>query len=128
MHTRNAVRIRPDNVPWVALVLRQMGFQDPVFQEWRMGQRFGLSKSLTGLLEWHVRGFADGALDSEVEISRQRFLHLLARPGSYYRPLLRILREHRIPFTRSILLPDASYIYLPEPFGRRVAIQVPTNT
>jgi len=129
LHTRNAVRIRPDNIPRVALVLGQIGFRDPIFQEWRIGQRFGLSKSLTNLLEWHVRGFADGALDSEVEISRKRLLHLAATPGSYYKPLLRMLRQHRIPFaTESVLPPDASHIYLPEPFGRKIAIQIPGHT
>jgi len=55
-----------------------------------------------------------------------RFLHVVGRPGSYYRPLLRILRQNRIPFTaHRSLPPDASYIYFPEPFGRTIAVQVP---
>jgi len=129
LHARNAVRILPDNVPRVALLLGQIGFRDPIFQEWGIGQRFGLSKSLTNLLEWHVRGFADGALDSEVEISRKWFLHLAGRPGSYYKPLLRILRQHRIPFSTIGVLPtDATQLYLPEPFGRKIAIQIPRHT
>lgn len=126
LHIRNAIRIRPDNLQSVALALRRIGFRDPIFQEWRIGQRFGLSRPLTNLLEWHIRGFADGSLDSEVEISRKRFLHVAGRPGSYYTPLLSILRQNGIPFnTQSALPPDANYIYYPEPFGRTIAVQVP---
>ncbi len=128
MHMRNALRIRPEIIPHVASVLGRMGFRDPVFQEWRIGQRFGLARPLTSMLEWHVRGFADGSLDSEVEVSRKRFLHFVARPGSYYRPLMRVLRQNGIPFiVQSMFPPDASCIYLPEFFGRRTAVHVPST-
>jgi len=127
-HTRNAVRVPPEYIPRLALTLRRIGFADPFFQEWRIGQRFGLSRPLTSILEWHVRGFADGALDSEVEISRERLEHLAARPGSYYRPLLTILRSHSIPFRATARIPpDTTYVYLPEAFGRRIPIGVPHN-
>lgn len=126
LHPRNAVRVPPQYVPHVAAILCQMGFADPFFQEWRIGQRFGLSRPLTNVLEWHVRGFGDGTLDSEVEISRKRFQHLAARPGSYYWPLLAILRKNSIPFfVRGRIPPDAARIYLPEPFGNHVPIMVP---
>jgi len=126
LHTRNAVRISPEQIPRLGLILRRIGFVDPLFQEWRLGQRFGLSKALTGLLEWHVRGFADGALDSEVEISRKRLQHFAARPGSYYLPLLTVLKRNAIPFSAGGRIPpDASYVYLPELFGEIVPIRVP---
>ena len=129
LYTRNSVRIRPDHIPPLVLILRQMGFADPVLQEWGIGQRFGLSRPLTSLLEWHVRGFADGTLDSEVEISRERLQHLAARPGSYYSPLLRILSRNGIPFSLGGGIPrDAAYVYLPELFGRAIPIQVPEGS
>jgi hypothetical protein len=104
-----------------------MGFADTIFQDWRIGQRFGLSRPLTSLLEWHIRGFADGALDSEVEISRQRLQHLCAKPGSYYEALVTILRSYRITFySDGGVPPDAAYIYLPELFGEAIPIRVPS--
>jgi hypothetical protein len=79
------------------------------------------------MLEWHIRGFADGSLDSEVEISRKRLQHVASRPGSYYLPLMAILRRNRIPFLLGIRTPpDATYVYLPELFGRTVPIRAPT--
>lgn len=129
LHTRNAVQIRSEQIPRLVPILRRMGFSDPFFQEWRIGQRFGVSRPLTSMLEWHVRGFADGTLDSEVEISRKRLEHLAARPGSYYWPLLRILKTHRIPFWPSSRIPyDATCVYLPEPFGKMISISVPRVT
>jgi hypothetical protein len=126
LHTRNAVRVPPENIPRLALMLRRIGFAEPFFQEWRIGQRFGLSRPLTSILEWHVRGFADGTVDSEVEISRKRLEHVAARPGSYYWPLLTILRSHSIPFWASARIPpDTRYVYLPETFGRRIPVGVP---
>ena len=125
-HPRNALRVRPDLVPSLAAILCGMGFKDPFFQEWRLGQRFGLSRPLTAMLEWHIRGFADGTLDSEVEISRKSFQHLISRPGSYYSPLIAILGRHGIPFRfGNRIPPDASYIYLREPIGRTIPMQVP---
>jgi len=129
LNGRNAVRIDPHHVALLAAILRRIGFVTPFFQEWRIGQRFGLSRLLTSLLEWHIRGFADGSLDSEVEISRNWLQHLVARPGSYYLPLLTILRRHEIPFSVIGGIPrDASFVYLPEPFGLEVPIQVPSDS
>ena len=125
-HARNALRVHPDQVPRLAVILNGMGLSDPFFQEWRVGQRFGLSRPLTDMLEWHVRGFADGTLDSEVEISRMSFQHLLSRPGSYYSPLIAILRRHGIQFRfGNRIPPDASYVYLREPIGRTIPVRVP---
>lgn len=120
------MRIRPDHIPPLIGILRRIQFVDPFFQEWRVGQRFGLSRPLTNLLDWHVRGFADGTLDSEVEISRAMFQHLAGRPGSYYSPLLMILRRNSIPFrVRNGIPLDATHVYLPELFGQGVPIEVP---
>lgn len=121
------MRVHPDQVPRLAVILCGMGFRDPFFQDWRLGQRFGLSRPLTNMLEWHIRGFADGTLDSEVEISRESFQHLLSMPGSYYSPLMAILRRHWIPFRfGNKIPPDASYVYLREPIGQTIPMRVPS--
>mgnify|MGYP002395520022 CR=1 FL=1 len=123
------VQIHPEHFPLLAAMLHQTGFSNPIFQEWKTGQRFGLSRPLSSLLEWHVRGFGDGMLDSEVEISRNWLQHLAARPGSYYSPLLSILERTGIPFSVvGRIPPDAAYVYLPELFGQMIPLQVPSMT
>ena len=121
------MRVHRDYIPRLPAILYRIGFKDPFFQQWRLGQRFGLSRPLTNMLEWHIRGFADGTLDSEVEISRKSFQHLLSRPGSYYSPLIEILRRHGIPFRfGNNIAPDAFYVYLREPIGRSIPMRVPS--
>jgi uncharacterized ParB-like nuclease family protein len=123
------VQIHPEHVPLLAVILQRTGFTNPIFQERKKGQRFGLSRPVSSLLEWHVRGFADGMLDSEVEISRNWLQHLAARSGSYFSPLLRILDRIGIPFSVvGRILPDAAYVYLPELFGQMIPIEVPSIT
>jgi uncharacterized ParB-like nuclease family protein len=123
------VQIHPEHFPLLAVILQRTGFTNPIFQERKKGQRFGLSRHLSSLLEWHVRGFADGMLDSEVEISRNWLQHLAARSGSYFSPLLRILDRIGIPFSVvGRILPDAAYVYLPELFGQMIPIEVPSIT
>jgi len=120
------VQIHPEHFPLLAVILQRMGFADPIFQEWKSGQRFGLSRPVSSLLEWHVRGFADGMLDSEVEISRNWLQHIASRSGPYYSPLLRILDRIGIPYSMvGRILPDAAYVYLPELFGQMIPLQVP---
>ena len=121
------VQIHPEHVTLLAMTLQQMRFTDPIFQERKRGQRFGLARPISSLLEWHVRGFTNGMLDSEVEISRNWLQHLAARPGSYFSPLLRILDRIGIPFSvAGRILPDAPYVYLPELFGQMIPIPVPS--
>jgi uncharacterized ParB-like nuclease family protein len=123
------VQIHPEHFPLLVAILQQAGFRDPIFQEWKTGQRFGLSRPLSSLLEWHVRGFANAMLDSEVEISRSWLQHLAAKPGLYYSPLLRILDRIGLPFSVvGKILPDAAYVYLPELFGEMIPLQVPSIT
>jgi len=120
------VQIHPELLPLLAVILQRTGFTEPIFQEWKTGQRFGLSRLISSVLEWHVRGFADGMLKSEVEISRNWMQHIAARPGSYYSPLLRILDRIGMPFSVvGKILPDAAYVYLPELFGQMIPLQVP---
>ena len=123
------VQIHPEHFAPLAAILRRAGFTRPIFQEWKTGQKFGLSRPLSNLLEWHIRGFVNGTLDSEVEISRNWLQHLAARPGPYYSPLLRILDVIGIPFSVvGVIPPDAAYVYLPELFGQMIPLQVPNIT
>ena len=123
------VQIHSEHFPLLVAILHQAGFRDPIFQEWKTGQRFGLSRPLSSLLEWHVRGFADGMLESEVEISRNWLQHITASAGPFYSPLLRILDRVRLPFSvAGKIPPDAAYVYLPELFGEMIPVQVPSIT
>jgi hypothetical protein len=123
------VKIYSEYFPLLVMTLQQMGFREPIFQERKTGQRFGLSRSISNLLQWHVRGFADGTLDSEVEISRKLLQHIASRPGPYYSPLLRMLDKIGIPFSVvGRILPDATYVYLPELFGQMIPVLVPNIT
>jgi len=54
-----SVQIHPMHFPLLTVMLQRTGFTDPIFQEWKTGQRFGLSRPLSDMLEWHIRGFAD---------------------------------------------------------------------
>jgi len=125
----DGVQIHREHLPLLTMILQRTGFTHPIIQEWKTGQRFGLSRPLSSLLEWHVRGFGDGMLHSEVEISRNWLQHLAARPGSYYSPLLSILERTGIPFSVvGRIPPDAAYVYLPELFGQMIPLQVPSMT
>ena len=60
-------------------ILRKEGFQDTVLQVQKSGQVFGLVKRLDPpweMWEMHVRGFEDGHLEAEIEISRDYLEHL----------------------------------------------------
>ncbi|MFH0848656.1 MAG: ParB N-terminal domain-containing protein [archaeon] len=123
------VQIHLEHFPLLTAMLQRAGFTRPIFQEWKTGQKFGLSRLLSNLLEWHVRGFLNGMLDSEVEISRNWLQHIAAKPGPYYSPLLRILDMIGIPFSVVGGIPmDAAYVYLPELFGQLIPVQVPNIT
>jgi hypothetical protein len=123
------VQIHPEHFPLLVTMLQRAGFTRPIFQEWKTGQKFGLSRPLTSLLEWHIRGFLNGMLDSEVEISRKWLQHLAANPGPYNSPLLRILDMSGIQFSVvGRIPPDAAYVCLPELFGHLIPVQVPNMT
>jgi len=56
-------------------VLTQEGFRDTILQVVKPGQVFGLIRKEGDVWEMHVRGFDDGRLESEIEISRDYFEH-----------------------------------------------------
>ncbi|ASJ02924.1 hypothetical protein A3L09_06470 [Thermococcus profundus] len=81
-------------------ILRREGFQDTLLQVQKPGQVFGLVKRLNPPWEMHVRGFEDGHLEAEIEISRDYLEHL---NDSYRRSaateLSQLLSKYGIPHT-----------------------------
>ncbi len=87
-------------------VLIQEGFHDTKLQTIKQGQVFGLVKKVDGIWEMHVRGFKDGRLEAEIEISRDYFEHL---DDKYRRDatleLTQILDAYQIPYQTEGTLP-----------------------
>lgn len=71
-----------------------------IFQIWKKGQVFGYARGLGDDLEWHVRAFVDGSLESELELPRTTIQHLLQTPFQHDGLLEHLLRRYRIPFSR----------------------------
>lgn len=107
------------NLDIVKNVLLKEGFYDPgILQTWKKGQVFGLVKPLNKLIEVHVRGYKDGILDAEVELSREYLEHPYeVKP--FYGFLIRILRKYRIPFkVIRPIPPDPKFIRIPKTLTR----------
>lgn len=60
----------------VAAALVEDGYHDSVLQVFLPGQVFGLVKPVDDMWEHHVRGYLDGRLECEIEISREYLQHL----------------------------------------------------
>ncbi len=60
----------------VAALLLDDGYHHSVLQVYSPGQVFGLVKPIDDMWEYHIRGFVDGRLESEIELSRDYFQHL----------------------------------------------------
>jgi hypothetical protein len=60
----------------VAEALTEDGYHHSVLQVFSPGQVFGLVKPIDSMWEYHVRGFVDGRLEGEIELSRDYFQHL----------------------------------------------------
>jgi hypothetical protein len=99
----------------VKQILLNEGFYEPLLQGWRKGQVFGLVKPLNELVEVHVRGYEDGTLDAEVELSREYLEHLWCGSKPYYGYLIDILKRYNIPFSIvKPIPPDPMYIEVPQ--------------
>jgi len=83
----------------VKQILRKEGFEDTLLQVVKPGQVFGLVKKLDHPWEMHVRGFEDGHLEAEIEISRDYLEHLDDRyRTSAAEKLGEILSNYGIPY------------------------------
>ena len=94
--------------------LIQEGFSGTTLQTIKSGQVFGLIKKLDNVWEMHVRGFNDGRLEAEIEISRDYFEHL----NDKYRrdatlELTQILDAYQIPYQSEGNLPQMGITLYP---------------
>ena len=87
----------------VKRALMEEGFAHTEFQHIKPGQYFGLIKDLPGGLQMHVRGFSDGRLEAEIEISRFYLEHPFYKKPAV-RELAKILKRHGIPYTEEKML------------------------
>jgi hypothetical protein len=105
--------VRRDNIneclERVKEVLVQEGFSDTIFQIKKQGQVFGLVKKVDGIWRMHVRGFNDGRLEAEIEISDDFIEHF---DDNYRRDatpeLTQILDAYQIPYQTEGTLPQMS--------------------
>lgn len=100
-------RTLSNSLEGIRQVLLAEGFKDTRLQITKPRQVFGLVKRLSDVWEMHVRGFEGGALESEIEVSRDYFEHLDDR----YRKdatneLLSILKQYGIPHKVTGALPN----------------------
>jgi hypothetical protein len=109
-----AIKVHRD-LEVVRRILLSEGFYEPLLQGWRKGQVFGLVKPLNELVEVHVRGYEDGTLDAEVELSREYLEHLWYGSKPYYGYLINILKRYNIPFSIvKPIPPGPTYIEVPQ--------------
>jgi hypothetical protein len=109
-----AIKVHVD-LEVVRRILLSEGFHEPLLQGWKEGQVFGLVKPLNELVEVHVRGYEDGTLDAEVELSREYLEHLWYGSKPYYGYLIVILKRYNIPFSIvKPIPPDPTYIEVPQ--------------
>jgi len=94
-------------------VLSGEGFRDTPLQVWKPGQVFGLVKPLDDVYEVHVRGYQDGTIDAEIEVSREYLEHLVYGSYPYDHYLLEILKKYNIP--HKVAKPVESAQKLPKP-------------
>lgn len=88
-------------------VLVQEGFNGTILQTVKRGQVFGLVKKVESIWEMHVRGFNDGRLEAEIEISRDYFEHLDDKYRRDATPeLIQILDAYQIPYQLNGELPQ----------------------
>lgn len=95
-------------------VLMQEGFSITILQAIEPEQVFGLVRKQDEIWQMHVRGFADGRLNSHIEISSEYFEHL---DDKYRRDatleLTQILDAHRIPYELKGSLPQMEVTLFP---------------
>ena len=95
--------ITPEIQEWLEMareVLVQDGFRHTPLQVVKPGQVFGLVKRVDDIWEMHVRGFDDGRLESEIEISRDYFEHLDDRfRRDATADLKQILDAYEVPYS-----------------------------
>ncbi len=98
----------------VQAALIQDGFVNTPFQTMKPGQVFGLIKKLDNIWEMHVRGFNNGTLEAEIEISREYVEHFNDNYRKDATPeLLKFLDAYQIPYQTTGNLPQMKIILQP---------------
>ncbi|MFX1404615.1 MAG: hypothetical protein ACFE9D_09125 [Promethearchaeota archaeon] len=117
VHTVEApmTQLAPELVPRLKGALKRRGFYDPgVLQLYKRGQAFGLVRRVDKILEMHIRGFKDGLIEAEIEISRDYFEHLGPNScRSAQSELESILKEEGISFTSSSSSGETDRVEIP---------------
>ena len=94
--------------------LVQEGFRNTAFQDVKRGQVFGLVGKLDNVWEMHVRGFVDGTLESEIEVSRDYLEHLNDNYRQDATPeLIQILNAYHIHYRPKRSLPQLDLMLEP---------------
>lgn len=97
----------------VAQALAAEGFRDTPLQLVQGGQVWGQVKDLAEGWQWHVRGFEDGHLESEIEIQRWYVEHLSYPPRPAIAELTDLLDRHGISYV--VLGTETQAISVPPP-------------
>lgn len=99
MPANSYIRVYPSDLKALRKRLISEGFYDPwIAQRWKRKQVFGLAKELSLPLEWHIRGFRDGHLESEIEVSRRFIGHEFTPSKPFHNPLIKILHKYKVRF------------------------------
>jgi len=111
---RGPLRVFVNDMQEVERILEREGFSSTILQIVKEGQVFGLVKKVNDVLEFHVRGFVDFTLDSEIEFSREYFEHPYdCKPC--YGVIFEILSRYEIGYSIIQPLPkDPEYIMVPQ--------------
>ncbi|HUK28673.1 MAG TPA: hypothetical protein VLV31_09630 [Candidatus Acidoferrales bacterium] len=101
--------IHPQQVERLRRTLLSEGFKSAgLLQICKRGQVFGYVRRIRYDLEWHVRAFADGRLESEVESPRTTIRHLLSPSYQHDDLLAKLLYKHGIQFTTPQTAPQCA--------------------
>lgn len=99
--------MRRDWLEVVEKALSKEGFRPTWIQLVKNGQVFGLVKDIGRKWQMHVRGFNNGWLEAEIEVSRHYVQHHVSRyRRDGIRELVQILERHRIPYQIEGQLPE----------------------
>ena len=101
--------MKAERIQLVEKTLFQEGFRTTWIQLAKSGQAFGLVKEFGKMWQMHVRGFENGWLEAEIEVSRHYVQHLASRyRRDAIRELTKILDAYGIPYKLEGTLPQAN--------------------
>ena len=93
------LRVDPGHLPLLATLLRAEGFRTTPWQWHKLGQVFGLVRNVEERLRLHMRGFASGWVESEIEPAPRYVEHHTRRPGNADGFTAGLLKRAGIPYS-----------------------------